>query len=58
MMKPRRPGEPGYLGLAAEDTRAREIMRARAASPPAPRRVDRPQEPPDGLPLFGPPGLL
>ena len=58
MMKTRQPGEPGYLGPASEDARARELMRARAASPPAPRRSDRPQEPPDGLPLFEGPRLF
>jgi hypothetical protein len=57
-MKPRQPGEPGYLGPATEDARAREMIRARAASPPAPRRSWQPQDPPDSLPLFEGPRLL
>lgn len=49
-MTARQPGQPGYLGPAAEAQRAREIMAARLASPKR-GRID--QDDASGLALFG-----
>lgn len=38
-MTVRKPGDPGYLGPAAEAQREREMIRARSAQPMRPRKT-------------------
>lgn len=54
-MTPRPPGAAGYLGPEREQERAREIVRSRLASPPAPKR---PTLQDAAGPLFAPPDLF
>lgn len=48
-MTRRNPGDPGYLGPAAEAQREREMIRAAQASPKRPRKA---QDDPATLALF------